>query len=271
MNVNDHNLWRNSRKEISVYKFYYQQVIQDDPVKLCGKLYFLKKNNIKIAIEWPISNINGDGLGSGLEGFSDHVTTIKLVNRIKSCNEKLDYVVMDEPLFFGSYLKKNNTPNLSVDLLAKNLSVNVSYILKEFPNVEFGDIEPIDQLGLNYKDLIYRWIHSFQEITGAHMAFFHDDVIWADNWMKTSQSIYPVLKDNNTRFGIIFNAKNGRGPDDKWMESNRENVKLFFSNNKNKIDDAIFQSWNRYPNNIDDERDSNSHISIIGYFMSFER
>ncbi|WP_368843509.1 hypothetical protein [Klebsiella quasipneumoniae] len=271
LNQGNYKLWSGVRKKINVYKFYHQQIIQDKQTDLCSKLNFLRSNGIKIAVEWPIMNFLPSGLGHGVEGFADHETTVKLVNRIKSCNVNLDFVAMDEPLYWGVVVNKKNTPGFDVTQLARNVSNNVDFIIKNFPAAQFGDIEPIDQLGDNYRRLIMDWISEFQLVTGSHMYFIHDDVIWADDWMKSSQQVRFALKANDTRFGLIFNAKNGRGPDSVWMESNRGNVISFFTNKENVIDDAIFQSWNHYPNNIDNESDKDSHISIIDFFLKLEK
>ncbi|MBG0751206.1 MULTISPECIES: hypothetical protein [Pectobacterium] len=260
--------WENARKRISVYKFYYQQIVQENPDKLCRKLSFLKNNNIQLAVEWPAMTWIEHGVGYNVEGFSPKGFSKKISEKVHKCNTKIDYVAMDEPLFFGHVSNKGNVPKYSVSKVASEVAINLKEVWEIFPEAKVGDIEPIDQLGENYASLLKEWIVEFKKETGHDLNFIHNDVIWADNWQQSTSDLIEIGSLMNVRIGVIFNAENGQGPDSVWMTSSRKNIDRYFDSKISLPDDIIFQSWNRYPNNISNDLDKNSHSSIIEYFSS---
>lgn len=260
--------WADSRKHVSVYKFYYQQVVQDSPEVLKKKLDFLKANNIKVAVEWPALTWVENGPGYKVEGFAPKGMSKLIVSKIKNAGGNLDYVAMDEVLFFGTYYKKGkNTPNLSVDDNAKNVANNMKEVWSIFPNAKVGDIEPIDQIRENREELLSQWISSYKKATGKNLDFIHDDVVWGEDWVKTIRLGQELASKNGIRFGVIYNAGQGRGPDYAWMMTARKNINKYINSKLPVPEDIVFQSWNKNPINIDNDKSPQSHSSIIPYFF----
>lgn len=267
-NRGDDAKWADARKHIDVYKFYYQQVVQDSPETLKKKIDFLKENNIKIAVEWPALTWQENGPGFKVEGFGPVGMSKLIASKIKSAGGTLDYVAMDEVLFFGHYYGKGkNAPNWTIDQVAQSAASNMKEVWKIFPDAQVGDIEPVDQIRTNRAEMLTQWIQAYKAATGKNLAFLHDDVVWAENWEKTIAVAQEITKKNNIKFGVIYNAGKGDGPDYKWMMTARKNINRYVNSKLAVPDDIVFQSWNKNPTSIYDDKSPQSHSSIIPYFF----
>jgi len=179
----DDHLWQESRKDIKVFKFYSNVIQSATSESLNQKFEFLKKNNIKVAIELPGLTWEQENKGYKIEGFQRSGFTRDIIKKIQQAGGTVDYIALDEPVFFGSYKKGSKYTSLSAEQLAKQIYENMKPIYSVFPNVKVGDIEPINQMSKSfYSTFIPQWIDEYKKISGREIDFFHLDLYWQGDW-----------------------------------------------------------------------------------------
>lgn len=261
--------WATSRENIKVFKFYYQIIIYTPTSILKDKFKYLEDNNIKVAIEWPVLTWEEQGVGYKIEGFQEKGFSQKIIDKVKLANGRIDYIALDEPLFYASYKKGKNFPSYTLDTLAKKVVENLRPVYSSFPDVKVGDIEPVDQItDVSYKDLVNQWVNAFKKENGKGFDFFHADVVWRGNWLPVLDFLSTEMKKKNIRFGVIFNSGEPRAEPYKWMMSARSNIRDYLSSSLPIPDDVVFQSWNRSPRAILPDTDPHAHSSLIRYFRT---
>lgn len=270
-NVHD-SKWSKTRKDIKVFKFYYQ-IIRDTPLPILkDKFNYLNAHNIKVAIEWPSLTWKENDTGYNIEGFQEPLFSKKIIAKVKAAGGKIDYLALDEPIFYGHFKKGKNLPQFDVTSLVKMINESVRPVYDAFPDVQVGDIEPINQMPPDvYKKVMPKFIDEYKKITGHHLAFIHADIHWQGNWKPAVEFYDKLIKDNGGRFGIIFNAAQQSAPSYKWMMSARDNVKTYLSGKLPVPDDIVIQSWNKSPTSQVGDTDPHSHSSLIQYFQTEER
>lgn len=263
--------WSEARENINVYKFYYQVILLSPAWQLRDRFRFLKSHNIKVAVEYPGLSWVKNGRGYNKEGFQDPGFTDRFIEKLKEVGEPVDIIALDEPLYFGSVENVSDSARMSIHDTVKNLNSNLSKIHRAYPNTEFGTIEPFDMMTSDYKKNLTSFLSEFKNQSGYKLSFVHYDVVWDRDW----RSKVPILADIShrygARFGVIFNSINGDGPDWRWMLNARRNVLSYFLTKDKLPDDAIFQSWNKYPLEIVPDSDNHAHSSLILYYLTEKR
>lgn len=85
--------------KINVFKFYYQVIQRMPTSELRSTLRYLKKNNIKLAIEVPGLVWVDHGDGYAVEGYGPSFFHKDIAHRIKVAGGTIDYIAIDEVIF----------------------------------------------------------------------------------------------------------------------------------------------------------------------------
>ena len=259
--------WENSRKKISVYSFYYQVILQSTPENLKRKLTFLRQNGIKIAIEFPGLTWVENGVGYRIEGFQKEVFSKKIIAKFQSISEKPDYIILDEPFYFGHVKKGSNYPSYDQLTLAEKIKENIDPLYKVFPEIKVGEVEPINKVYHESSDFS-QWPNTFYEVTGKNIAFIHADVTWGKEWRKPLKFLANMADKNKFRYGVIFNSSDAKASEDKWMNSVRDNITTYVNSDIPAAQNIIFQSWNKNPQIIFEDANPNAFSSAILYYSN---
>lgn len=258
--------WSLVRDNMSVFKFY-SQVIRDAPDNsLKIKIKRLKEAKIKFAVEIPPLTWTEE-YGKNVEGYQDNNYLVNVIKKLKRNGAELDYIALDEPIFFAFYKNKNNKTayNNMINNMAKTLSIVWQY----YPNVKVGDIEPLDQMDKKiFHDVFIKFIHDFKSKTGRHLDFLHVDIYWKGDYPSNIHSILPILKDNNIKLGIIINSNNNVKNSFQWVSQSEKNLSDFHEYAKVNPNTFIFQSWNKLPSKVLPENDDDSHASVVKFYIN---
>ena len=264
--------WSQTRDNVAVFKFYYQ-IIRDTPLPILkDKFNYLRSHNIKVAIEWPGLTWHKNGLGYKIEGFQEPGFSQKIIKKVKAANGYVDYLALDEPIFFAHFKEGKNHPQIDIPTIPSMIAYNVKPFYDAFPGIEVGDIEPINQMPPDvYKKVIPQFLSEYKRITGHPIAFMHADVYWQGDWKPAVEYTSKLMKENDSRFGVIFNSAVQSAQPYAWMMSARENIKVYLSGNSPLPDDVVMQSWNKSPKSPVGDTDPHSHSSLIQYFKTEEK
>jgi hypothetical protein len=82
----------------------------------------------------------------GVEGYFAPGQMAALAAKLKRAGGTLEYIAMDEPLWFGHYYNEKNACHSSIDNVVARVAANWREYQKVFPNVIIGDIEPFPSI-----------------------------------------------------------------------------------------------------------------------------
>src|SRR5260370_12912718 len=126
--------------------------------------------------------------------------------------------------------------------MAANAAVNMRALMAQFPNVRFGDIEPLPVSAPNWLAQYQAGIEAFRKTLGFPLAFFDADVEWnRPSYLADLASVRNMLSSEGVAFGIIYNGNPYDSSDSQWIQSATQHM-LAVDLNVGPPDLAIFQS-----------------------------
>ena len=234
------------KPKVRVFKFYYQVIQRTPRVQLKKTFEFLRNNNIEIAIEVPGLTWKEHGVGYAVEGFGPDFFQKDIAKRVKDAGGEIDYLAIDEDLWYAHYDTKSKI-NFSIDDIAKKVSSNISQYHDFFPNAKVGLIEPISQIYMKDKfNGLNEFITVFNKNSPYSISFIHYDVLWGSDVKKIYNKFVNFSKQRDIRYGVIFND-NSKASAKNWMDNARRNIKDFVNTGNVMPEDIIYQSWNNTP------------------------
>lgn len=176
---------------------------------------------------------------------------------------------MDEPLFYGHYFDGGNACHWPISRVAEDAAQNMAQIRAVFPRVTVGDIEPPNAIqDPNWLAATRDWIESFRRAYGEPLAFFHDDMIWHIPVTARTPQLVRLLRQENVRFGVIFNSEGQVRSDQEWLRSLEQNVREYRRAGLPEPDDIIFQSWKAFPTHVMPESDPGALTYAVNWYFT---
>ena len=259
--------WKNATRHVTVFKIYRDWLADATDAELKNQFAFLKRHHIALALEYGVlTSPHGGWPGEGFRGE----TLPAMVRRIQREGGELKYLGMDEPLSH-SVFKGNGAPPLARTVA--DAVTNIKAVLREFPNIEFGDVEPLMDVsgqGMTQRDEIagyHAGIEEFKAALGKPLAFFDADVDW--NSRTTTDDLVALrqmLKTEQVPFGIIYDGDNQNLSDSSWLTTARYHIALAEAA-VGAPDIVLFQSWCPYPKKLLPETDMDAFTSLINFYF----
>ena len=196
-----------------------------------------------------ISNANGVGNG---EGYGGDLVGI-FVSRVKNLGGTIDYVDMDEPLWFGHISTTRNALatdlNLPIPVLAKNIAAQVATIHQYFPNAQIGDTEPVSGIvePVDYVSQVMQFAAAYQSAVGSPLAFWHADSSKSTVNALPLQELSTQLRAQGIRFGIIYDGTPSDLTGLQWTTDAEQYFAGIETNPSMVPDDAVIMSWQAQP------------------------
>ncbi|PZR93434.1 MAG: hypothetical protein DLM68_00915 [Hyphomicrobiales bacterium] len=247
--------WPRAASHVKIFKLYPQFVANASDADLRSVIVGLRQRHIALAIEYGLLNRNDPVLCGGkgpqcgqVEGFDGELLANGLAH-LKSLGANLQYVAMDEPLWFGTVSTEPGAPQASISAIAQDIAMQIAIVHSYFPKAQVGDIEPVVGAGgpANWTQLIMQWANAYQSAVGQPLAFFHSDVAWqGTGWSGQLTELQALLHAVNIPFGIIYD---GNYSDDavEWTTAAEQKFAGIETNSPAVPDHAILQSWNPQP------------------------
>jgi hypothetical protein len=259
--------WAEARARVNVLKIAVHTLNQLPDDDLANMLSFLETHHIAFAVEYGMLTAS-DACGRGVEGFKPQEMPTHVSNRIKKLGGRIRYIAMDEPLYFGHYFNGNNACHWAVDAIARNAATNVKQFRAIFPDVEIGDIEPVNNIKSgDWLDEVREWIEAYRRESGAPLAFFHDDMIWREPIAARTRMLTAVLDAQGIEFGVIFNSRGDVSSDQDWLESAKRNIDEYRAGSLKAPDQIIIQSWKPYPTHVLPESNPFTLTHLVNYYF----
>lgn len=247
--------WPKAASRVQIFKLFPQFVHSASDAELQTVFVNLQQRHIALAIEYGLLNPNDPLLCGGkgpqcgqVEGFGGALLAADLA-RVKALGGNLQFVAMDEPLWFGNYSTESGAPQAPISALAQDVAMGVAILHGYFPNAVVGDIEPVAGANgpTNWVQDIAQWAGAYRQAVGLPLAFFHSDVYWQVTG-STAQlpQLQSYLHGQGIPFGIIYDGDFNDSAV-QWTTAAEQRFANFETNPQALPDDAIFESWEPEP------------------------
>ena len=215
--------------------------------RLVRLLAALKRRNITFSVAaLPLSGRGG--CGAGVEGFSAPLTMQTISNRVEKTGHNIDYLVMDEPLWYGRYYSGKSSCQLSVAEILRDISPKLAAVRHIFPSIAFGDIEPVGATGVAHWELkLIEWLESYKVVMGQPLDSFRADIQWQGDWERQIKILRNYLHHEGIKLSIIINGDPTDDSDVSWVrraQARRAKIEL----DPDLVPDQfVVQTWDHHP------------------------
>lgn len=273
--------WTTAAAQVKIFKLTPQFVTTATDANMQTIINWLKQHNIALALEYGLMNQNDAALcgstpqcGQGVEGFN--ATTLgPALARIQRLGGTVQYLAMDEPLWFGHFSTQTGAPQASMTAIANDVAQQIVTLHSYFPNAQVGDIEPILCAGspvspTSWNQQIMQWAAAYQTAVGKPLAFFHSDVDWqGTGCVQQLSGLQTLLQPSGIPFGIIYDG-NYSDSATQWTTDAEQNFAGIESNAKAVPAHAILQSWDPQPLYALPETQSGTMTYLIDRYAAAE-
>ncbi len=255
--------WNRVSKHVQIIRFnagYINRLSDDVLAKIVEDL---KRRHISIgmvvlALNW----VGEEACGKGVEGYGDPGMAKKVIQKIQNAGGTIDYIEMDEPLYFHHYANGKNCCHGTIQNTAERTAAIIKIYKSAFPNAIVGDTEPFPAVSNqpHWKAEYAEWVKSFQRQSGTPLSFLHLDFAWGNSAISTgpnhapnreaiaalAQSAAAVARENGLQVGMIYNGDGSSTSDVEWVEMAKKHMNCV-ENSGIAPEQAIIETWNKRP------------------------
>jgi hypothetical protein len=226
---------------------------------------YLKAHHIAIAATMTV--MPAETCGQGIEGIMSRKGIDFYPRAIKAnAGIDLDYVVMDEPLYFGHDYAGKNACRLSVADVAKGVAESVATIRSYHPNAKFILSEPEQGLPGGPAELA-EFLDAYKAAAHEYPLSVRFDVQWRKDWRNQLPPFVSMLKARGIGYGVVYNAPGGIKEDRAWIASAKENAQAFSAAIRTRPDHVMIQTWDPNPSRIVPESDPNAMTDYLKWYL----
>ncbi len=259
--------WTTVAKHVQVFKLYTGFVELASDQELQAVIDGLRRLGIKLALETQFLT-KQPNCGQNLEAYSADDRLPRTLQRLQNAGAQLDYIAMDEPLYFGHAIQRPDACRTPVAELAANAAKRLAVAKSYYPNVKVGDIEPIASFeATTLAGDLDAWMNAYKAATGEPLAFMHVDIDWHLAWKEKLRAAASVVRSHQIPFGIIYSPEGHNPSDAEQARGILQRIVAIEVDTGIQPDQAIFQSWVETPHHVLPESDPVSFTGIIATYL----
>jgi hypothetical protein len=259
--------WPHAAGGVRVFKIYSQFASLASDGELQAAFADLRRRHIALALEAGLMTA-GENCGH-VEGYGGPTTAGRIAERIRMAGGDIQYIAVDEPLWFGHQYSGASACHTPISELARDVAANAAIYKRVFPAVQVGDIEPFGSAEpAGWVDEIMQWAQAYRDAAGVPLAFFDVDVNWAGPWQSQMPQLATRLRAAGIGFGVIYD---GNGDDQTglaWTHHAEERFVAVESTLAVKPDQAILQTWMAQPDHMLPETQPGTMTWLVNRYLA---
>jgi hypothetical protein len=265
--------WQKVTHSISVFHFTKRFVVNSPDDLLSQVFAETRRRGLKIAVQaTPL--VATTECGRGAEGHGPPNDMEVMATKLKRIGVEPDYLVMDEPLWFGH--RWNGSQSVvacrkSISTIAEETANKMKAVRRILPHVRIGDIEPMgigEAQDVGWVDDIAQWLDAYQSAMGEPLSFFHADVVWlVPDWQHVLSETASAVKSRHILLGIIYNGTPRDKTDEEWVETAERNFKYVETTLNLQPDQAFFFSWMDRPRQMLPESKHGTFTNLVLQYL----
>jgi hypothetical protein len=211
-------------------------------------------------------NVEGYGLPSGL---------LHDAQRIKVLGGTVRFFGMDAPVYFGHVFDRDGSRvgcHLTIEEVARQVAGDLKLVRTVFPQVQFGDVEPL--MGLDKETWITdlaTWFDAYESATGEKLAFFRLDMAWDLRWQERIPALTKLLRQKGIPLQVIYNGDDNAKTDEAWIASAVAHFQEFEASKESAPDAALVQYWQTHPTRVLPETDPRTATWLINRYVQWQQ
>jgi len=239
--------WAKAARRVSVFKLYGEWVAhRATSAQLRVAVKDLRRRKITIAVETGPLDPSPE-CGQGVEGFAGG-EGVDTASRIRAAGGTLRDLAFDEPFFYGALYSGPSACHWNVRQVAQAVATYVRRLRTVFPNVKFGDTEPLTT-GAQV-ERYEEWIDTYREVTGENLAFIHLDIQYGlPRWPQLAHELEVFAQSRGVPFGVIYFGDGGDTDDVTWLAKAQQRFELYETEG-GRPNHAVLQSWHDKPDRV---------------------
>jgi hypothetical protein len=259
--------WPRAASVVRVFKIYSQFVNRASDAELRTAFTDLRRRNIALALEaGPMTA--GANCGHG-EGYGGPLTAGRIAERIRQSGGDVQYLAMDEPLWFGHQSSGANACHTPIPEIARDVAANVAAFKRMFPAAQVGDIEPIGRAEpAEWTDELMQWAQAYRDAAGVPLAFFDADVYWAGPWQRQLTLLAARLHAAGIRLGVIYDGDRDDQTGQAWTRHAEQRFAAVESGLGLTPDQAILQTWMPQPDHMLPETQPGTMTWLVDRYLA---
>src|SRR5665213_3568684 len=210
---------------------------------------FAARHHMKLDLDVePVATFPTDNCGYG-EGYATQGQVASAVQILASVGARLDWIAMDEPVYFGSYATDPSKCQLPITEVVRRTALIMTEALAVYPHVRIMEIEPlgIAETPTWRADETAFHIGMSQQL-GTAVQIMQADVQWnSTGWQQQILDWHSYLRERNLGFGLIFNGSDQAASDADWINTAVNNIEVVEGQLHVIPDEVLFTTWNAYP------------------------
>lgn len=244
--------WPEFMSHVQVVGILTQDLVKLSDADLAKVAAKLKQKHIALGLEMLAQAYDPPGCGGGVEGYFPHEQTAQLAAKLKRAGATLDYIAMDEPLWFGHYYHGDRACHSSIENVAERVAANLHEYQKLFPHIVIGDGEPFPSITdqPHWQNDYREWLHFFRMKSGQPLAYTFIDLNWGvSHWPTGLKAMMEFARQVRHPIGIIYNAAPPRPSmsNQDWLADAERNFTHIEGTLHVAPDWVSFASWAKYP------------------------
>jgi hypothetical protein len=274
--------WQRAASAVKVFEIPDELVFSASPGDLGLIVADLRRRHIDLGV--GVAPLLGRGPGKcgyHVEGYGGPGGPHSLALHLTAVGATPRYFGMDEPLYFGHVFDRgrdNFGCRLSIPEVARDVATSVRQVRSVFPNVRFGDVEPLtfyDQdpwfrSGAWFTDLS-AWFDAYEAAAGDKLAYFRIDTWWTPHLSEQMPALSRLLNAKGIPLQIIYNGSGQDKTDSAWIASAVSHFKRFESGNWPLPDAVAIQFWTPHPSRILPETDPLTATGLIDQYLDWQQ
>jgi len=272
--------WQTAARGVKVFEITEKFVLQESDDDLSKALRGLTERHIRLAMLGP-PLVAKPTCGKSVEGFGPPHDIATAAARIKQLGGELNYLVMDEPLYYGHWFNGRPrypyetvvpTPcHAAIEDMAHEAAGKISELARIFPDITIGQVDSVGVIPADdaaFAASLEAWIKAYEDATSRKLAFFDLDAAWPMPAMQSQfRAAVDVIRKKNIPLGVIFNGTRMDQSDEAWLAAARQHIKLVRSTLGGSPDRAIFETWTDYPRRMLPEGDPNTLTGLVKEYV----
>jgi hypothetical protein len=259
--------WHRAASKVQVFQISTQMTLRGSDEQLRAIIDGLKSRHIKLAVAMGL--ISGPGrpgeCGWGVEGYILPGSPANAAKRIKSLGGEIDYIAMDEPVWFGHAVAGvgggRQGCRFPLQELANQVGHQVEVMRKYFAHLQVGDIEPVNASAFatsqdpRFVQDVLAFADLVEKSTGQKLAFLHADVAWKWAWQPQFADMAREARRRAIPFGVICDGDADAGGNAAWVRQALQRCEAIAADPRMRPEDFIAQSWESLPTRMLPEND----------------
>jgi hypothetical protein len=267
--------WQHALSRIQAFQITRRYVMSQPEEKLHNIFAFLRQHHIALAVSFGM--IPDRNCGQLVEGMVHHPNeNLVTAQRIKKLGGDLQYVNVDEPLFYGHYFigqKDKIGCRYSIEELASGYAGEIRKVRTVFPDARVVEDEPVE--GLESPADLGRWIDQVKhELGDGAPQSIRFDVQWQSRkrpWREAAQSLVATVKRHGLGYGVIFDGTPEDQTDEDWIRTAEANIKAWAVAIHDIPDHVMIESWHRHPEKVLPETSPTTLPYLVNWYCENAR